>query len=220
MFIKNIARRTHKVAAAVVPIFMAAEQTTYESTLNTTITLPAGVQAGERLIVFVTSNMNGETGLFTDSSGWTRVTHQVSSATNSPCSALFEKTATGSDELIVTCGADRIKSAVSYRFKDVNGVNATARNGISTGGNGLTTAVTVSPARPFTCIASIALEAFRYPLWPPSNYADEVSNTYQGDRCSLFTARRSIASASSETPATWAVNVTNAKYITITAAVY
>lgn len=202
------------------PVVTAAEATIYASSLSTTITLPAGVQVGERLLVFVACQMNVSDGLSTSSSGWTRAAHSVSGATNATCSALFSKTATGSDALVVTCGTARAKSAVSFRIKNVTGVSGAANAGVSTGYIATPPTVTVSPAKPFLCITELALAPTQYADDLPANYGDEVSTTVQSVYYSVFTARRQVASATSETPGAWDVNLSNARFITITAAVY
>ena len=76
------------------PVLQGAYQTTYSTgSSNITATLPAGIVAGETLLMIVCYGSN--TGPCSASGGWTQVAHSAGSGAS--CVTIFTKTATGSD---------------------------------------------------------------------------------------------------------------------------
>lgn len=109
----------------------ASGRTTTVDTTNHAITLPAGIVAGQKLVVLFSSD--GAPTCSTTSTGWVK----VGQASNSTVvtGAVFEKIATGSDALTINTTTAEQSSHISARVSNAGTLYAASANGSSTNSN-------------------------------------------------------------------------------------
>jgi hypothetical protein len=109
----------------------ASGRTTTVDTSNHAITLPAGIVAGQKLVVLF--SCDGAPTCSTTSTGWVKVGQ--ASNTTVVTGAVFEKIATGSDALTINTTSPEQSSHISARVSNAGTLYATSANGSSTNSN-------------------------------------------------------------------------------------
>jgi len=121
------------MAFPVVASSAASNRSTDVSTHN--ITMPAGIAAGDLLLVlFSFSGFAGST-VATASAGWTKLGQANQSTNTTAFAAVFWKIAAGSDTLTVTTTDGRQSTAVAARITGGGAVTGTSSVGTSNSGN-------------------------------------------------------------------------------------
>ena len=205
------------------PIVEATNQSQHSSGVTShTVSLPAGIQVGETLVVFFAYRGGGTT---TDPSGWTSNNAFINS-TPSPTvrTRVLTRVADGTEgaSITVTTGVAAVSAHQSFRISG-------ALNGLSGVESDEFTANSSAPDAPnltpswgeannlwFASVANISTSGA---ATPPTNYANAIDEDTGGGSSGiqLQTSRRTLK-ATSEDPGTW--SYTNAQeYIAFTVAV-
>jgi hypothetical protein len=200
---------------------MSSNTAAYTSGLNTTITLPAGIVAGELLLIFISSRDYQSNGLTTSSSGWTKVTGASTSSTGR-CHSVFMKIASATNTLVVTIGANSYKTSVGYRIKNANSCIGDATIG-QPDGNYYINAPTLNlgAVRDFICFTSLGCAYDMYLNSLPPNYTNQVSRMEDNiSNVDTHTCRKAVLAASTVSPGSWRMSSSATALVVATAAVY
>lgn len=121
------------------PIALAATNSGQKNDVNATshpINMPAGIAAGNLLMVLFSVDSTDGTNPSCSAAGWTRSNQNIGTTTAYPTSAIFYKTAAGGDTCTVTTTDAQMSSHISCRFTGWNGVAPTLSPVVSgTGSN-------------------------------------------------------------------------------------
>lgn len=180
----------------------SGEQTT-DSTSHP-IALPAGIVAGDLLLLIVTTDENPT--VTTSSPGWFKY-GGTQDGGNNVCGAIFYKWATGSDACTITTTTAQQSTHICLRIPNGGVPSGTNAGGNSTNGN--PPAAFTFQADDYLVIATLQTNGTVVPTAQPSGYNNMLSRTATSSAtgASTTTAEKAVtistAGGGSEDPGTW-----------------
>ena len=211
---------------APVATFPVVEGTNQNATTSVSssiaVALPASIQAGELLIIFVSANNNAGV-TFTTPSGWTQL-YNVTGGGNMRRHACYYKVATGSEGASVTLtgSTNATFAANSYRISGYQGTPEAATPATGSSASPNPPSLTPSWGSAKTLWLAVAADISTSGTAPtaPTNFGSGITaqgNTFGANQCRTSSSRRELESTS-EDPGTFTIGSSN-QWIAATVAI-
>ena len=195
------------------PVVQSTANSNSGSTTNHSVTMPTGIEAGDLLLAFFTTNSDSTVNT---PAGWTKLVDQTEPTFPDIRLAVYSKRAVGGDSLTVVTNNNETSAHCVYRIYTDNEAEAAAVGAASASANPNPPPLTpTGGAQDFLWFAAFGSTGVTVSSYP-SNYTDnQVSNTAGGR--SIAAATRNL-DASSEDPGTYTISSSN-DWVAVTVAV-